>query len=497
MKKSRSLTTYILLIVGLVILINIISERFFFRWDLTADHRYSLSQATKNIVKDLDQMATVTVYFTEDLPAQYSNVRNDIKDLLIEYSNRAHGHLDFEFINPNESEAMEKQAVGEKIQPVVVNVREKDQVKQQRAYMGAVVKVNNEKEVIPLIQSSEGLEYQLSSALKKLSVSDKPKIAFLTGQGEQTQNTMQQVMQQLSVLYDVSAVELTDYCDLRNFKTVMLVAPVDSFSQGAFNALDKYLDNGGNIVIAINRVTGDFSTAQAVGLTTGLEGWLADKGILVEENFVIDQQCGSVGVEENMMGFKVRTNKPFPYFPLSSNFADHPATKGLEQVFFPLVSNIVYEGNDADVVFTSLVKSSAKAGLQTPPLTFEVQRNWTINDFPMKDLTLVASWEKGMSKIVVFGSGNFAVNQQGQQVHPDNVSLFTNAIDWLSDDTGLIELRTKGITARPLDELEDGTKTLLKWLNFLLPIVLVLIYALLQSQKRKFQRMRRMHPRQL
>lgn len=497
MKKSRNLTTNILLIVGSVILLNIISERFFFRWDLTEDNRYSLSKATKNIVKNLDQIATVTVYFTENLPAQYSNLRNDIKNILIEYSNMANGNLDFEFINPNESEALEKQAVGEKIQPVVVNVREKDQIKQQRAYMGVVVKMNNEKEVIPLIQSSEGLEYQLSSALKKLSVTDKPKIAFLTGQGEQSQNTMQQAMQQLSVLYDVSSVELTNYTDLRNFKTVMLVAPTDSFSQGALQSLDQYLNNGGHIVIAINRVLGDFSTAQAIGLSTGLEGWLREKGIVVEENFVIDQQCGSVGVEENMMGFKVRTNKPFPYFPLSNNFADHPATKGLEQVFFPFVSNIVYEGTDTEVVFTSIVKSGSKTGLQTPPFTFEIQKNWTNYDFPMKNLTLAATWEKGMSKMVIFGSGNFVVNIQNQPVHPDNVSLFTNSIDWLSDDTGLIELRTKGITARPLDDLENSTKTLLKWVNFLIPIILVLVYALLRAQKRKFQRLRRMHPRQL
>lgn len=497
MKKSRNLTTHILIIVGAVVLINLISTRLFFRWDLTEDNRYSLSKATKNILKNLDNPATVTVYFTKDLPAQYANVRRDINDILIEYSNLSGGHLFFEFINPNESEELEKKAMGEKIQPVVVNIREKDQVKQQRAYMGAVVKIGEEKEVIPVIQSSEGLEYKLSSAIKKLSVTNKPKIAFLTGHGEQGKATMQQVMQQLSVLYDVAEVPLDNYTDLRNYKTVMLVAPSDSFSQGALNSLEKYLNNGGHIIIAMNRVRGDFSTAQGYGLSTGLEGWLSEKGVVVEENFVIDQQCGSVGVEENMMGFKVRTNKPFPYFPLSKNLANHPITKGIEQVIFPLVSNIVYEGNDTEVVFTSIVKSSSKAGLQTPPLTFEVQKNWTVQDFPMSDLTLAATWEKGLCKMVIFGNGNFAVNQQNQQVNPENLNLFTNAVDWLSDDTGLIELRTKGLSSRPLDDLEAGTKTLIKWANFLIPIVLVLIYALLRAQKRKMQRLKRMHKGQL
>ncbi|MCZ7612722.1 MAG: hypothetical protein M5T52_04040 [Ignavibacteriaceae bacterium] len=73
------------------------------------------------------------------------------------------------------------------------------------------------------------------------------------------------------------------------------------------------------------------------------------------------------------------------------------------------------------------------------------------------------------------------------ELSEDNISLMSNAIDWLSDDTGLIELRTKGVTSRPLDpSLEDGTKTLLKYLNFLLPIVLIIVYGVIRFQiKRK------------
>ena len=72
------------------------------------------------------------------------------------------------------------------------------------------------------------------------------------------------------------------------------------------------------------------------------------------------------------------------------------------------------------------------------------------------------------AKLVVIGDGDFAVNGQGQQAQqltPDNVNLLVNAVDWLSDDTGLIELRTRGITSRMLDQIEDGKKNFLKWLN--------------------------------
>jgi hypothetical protein len=70
-----------------------------------------------------------------------------------------------------------------------------------------------------------------------------------------------------------------------------------------------------------------------------------------------------------------------------------------------------------------------------------------------------------------------------------------NSIDWLSDDTGLIELRTKGVSSRPIDELEDGRRSFLKYLNFLLPIALILVYGFIRGQKSKNMRLRRMQER--
>ena len=92
----------------------------------------------------------------------------------------------------------------------------------------------------------------------------------------------------------------------------------------------------------------------------------------------------------------------------------------------------------------------------------------------------------------MIGDGDFPVNQGRQQINKDNVSLMVNSIDFLSDDTGLIELRTRGITSRPLKELSDGKKMVLKYLNFLLPIILVLIYALYRFERNRKIRMQRM-----
>ena len=87
MKNRKSITTQILLIIAVLVVINILSERFFFRLDFTEDGRYTLSKATKDILKQLEEPVTVTAYFTEELPPDLAVTRSDFKDLLVEYAN--------------------------------------------------------------------------------------------------------------------------------------------------------------------------------------------------------------------------------------------------------------------------------------------------------------------------------------------------------------------------------------------------------------------------
>jgi hypothetical protein len=192
--------------------------------------------------------------------------------------------------------------------------------------------------------------------------------------------------------------------------------------------------------------------------------------------------------------FVMNTPVKFPYLPTITNYADHPITEGLEAVMFPFVSPVTIIPGDTTVMMYPLAYTSERSGVQSPPLYFDVMKNWTQSDFGNSSLAVAAVIEGKIvgdfeSKIVVFGDGDFAVNgegQQAQQLQADNISLMANAIDWLSDDTGLIELRTKGVTARPLDQsLEDGTKAFLKYLNFLLPLVLVVLYGTFRFQQRR------------
>lgn len=492
--------TQVLLMVGIVIVVNIISDQLYFRLDLTADQSYTLSKATKNILKSLEEPVTVTAYFTEEVPPQLMQARTDFKDMLTEYATYAKGNIVYEFIDPNKDEESERKAMQEGIMPNIVNVRERDQMMQKRVFMGAVLKMGNNKELIPVVQSGTAMEYALSSSIKKLSVTDKPLIAFVQGHGEPTLGAMQQVMVSLGVLYSVQEVNLDNLSgNLGQYATIAIVAPQDTIPPRQLEMLDQYLAGGGNLFIAYNKVKGDFTTVSGSSVYTGIEDWLSRKGLFVDNNFLVDATCGSVGVQQQAGFMSYTTNINFPYLPVIQKFADHPVTKGLEQVLLPFASTIQYSG-DTSSSFTPLAFSSAKSGTLNPPVYFDINKRWTDKDFPLSNLTVAGVLTGRLagsaeSSIMLVGDGDFPVNGEGQrpqQLQPDNVNLMVNGIEWLSDETGLIDLRTKAITARPLKDIEEGKALFLKWLNFLLPIILIILYGVIRSQRNRSLRVKRM-----
>jgi gliding-associated putative ABC transporter substrate-binding component GldG len=498
MNRKNSVIIYILIVAGILVLINILAARFFYRIDLTEDKRYTLSDATKDILKNLNDPVTVSAYFSEGLPPNIDKARRDFKELLSEFETISRGKVVYEFINPNKDKQIEQEALQNGISPVVINVREKDQSVQKKAFLGAILKYGEKKEVIPFIQPGSAMEYSIASGIKKLTLDEKNLIGFIQGHGEPSTMMMQQAMQSLNVLNEVEGVNLTDSTYLPKYETLALIAPTDSIPEEHFKMLEKYLAGGGNMVVAVNRVDGDLNQGMGTDINTGLESWLAEKGIEVEGSFIVDANCGAVSVVQQQGMFSFTTQVDFPYLPVFNTFNEHPVTSGLETVVMQFASPVKYTG-DSSLTFTPLVYSSESSGTQVVPVFFNIEKKWGDNDFPMQGIVVAGVLEGNIAgnnnaRMIVIGDGDFAVNGQGQQAQqltPDNVNLLVNSVDWLSDDTGLIELRTRGITSRLLKQVEDGKKNFLKWLNVLLPVIFILVYGVLRSQRNRILRDKR------
>jgi gliding-associated putative ABC transporter substrate-binding component GldG len=493
-----------LLMVGIIIALNFLIQPINIRFDLTKNKQYTLSPASKQILGNLKDQITVTAYFSDGLPPDVSKVKRDFQDLLVELSAISKGKMDFKFVSPD-SDAIKQEAANNGIQPLMINVREKDQVKQQQAFLGAVIKSGTDTELIPYVQPGASMEYDLVAAIKKLTLQNKPKLAFIQGHGEASFNELSQVIASLSQLYDIQQIDLRSQpLDPDSVKVAVIVGSKTPFNAEELQQLDNYFLSGGSVVLAVNRMEIDMQSAMAIPSQTGLEYWLESKGIRIDTSLVLDVQCGSVTVPQYMGSLQVNTQVQFPYLPLAVTFADHPAVKGMQQVLFPYVSPIDFRATLPQTKFTPLVFSSDKSGRALAPVTLSVgDKKWTQADFPLENQILAGLFEQTntngpSSKMIVFGDADFALsNEKGKSVSDMNINLLVNSIDWLGDESGLINLRGKVVASKPIQAkylLEESSHQieLIKWGNVLLPVLLLLLFGMYTFQRNKRLRNRRM-----
>ncbi|HEX7401259.1 MAG TPA: GldG family protein, partial [candidate division Zixibacteria bacterium] len=158
--------TTLVLIVAILLVFNLISVNLFTRLDLTEGRVFSLSPATQNVLKNLDDRLIAKMYFTKDLPPPYNGYARYLKDQLEEYQAYAQGKLKLEMIDPSEEgKEMEAQRYG--VPPLQVNAMENDKIEIKKVYMGLVLLFEDRKEVIPVVQNIAGLEYDLTSTIKR------------------------------------------------------------------------------------------------------------------------------------------------------------------------------------------------------------------------------------------------------------------------------------------------------------------------------------------
>ena len=511
LKNRRESTLQLLLVVGIVVAANILAEEMVLRFDLTEDNRYTLSDASRDIAESLDDPVTVTAYFSENLPPQLSQAEDEFQNFLEEFRAYSGGNLEYEFINPNESDQAEQEAQQAGVRPVMIDVRERDQISQKRAYLGAVFRYEEKREVVPVIRPGSALEYTIASTIKRLTIEDKPRIGLLQGHGEPTQQEMAEISGELSQQYELTEVSGLDTAAVpADIEVLLVVAPGEELSQEELVQIDQYIMAGGRAVFAINRIQADPQRGTANPLATGIERLLAEYNIPVNPDLLRDGNGARIQVQQRQGAFTVVNQVEYPYLPLITNFGDHPVSKGLETVLFQFVSSIDTTQVDTSQSLTVLAKSSGEAGLASGRFNLNPMQSWSQRNFGQADIPLATAVEgtfrsafAGVDTVqvplersretamIVFGDGDFAINGQGQQqqrLPEDNINLMVNSVDWLADDTGLIALRTKGVTNRPLESVSETTKTTLKYLNTFFPILLVVGYGVYRYQRRKVRR---------
>ena len=503
MKKHKTQTiARIALILGILVVLNIISIRLFGRLDLTSQKVYTLSDASKNMVGALDDRVTLKAYFTEDLPAPYNSNRRAVLDILNEYKAYAKGNLQYEFINP-QGEKGEQDAQQQGIAPVQVQVVNEDKLEVKRGYLGLVMLYEDRKEVLPVVQNLSSLEYDISSALKRLTTRTKKKIGYATGHGEADISAMRQTYQAVSSQYDLTPVDLSKGEPVpSDIAALLVISPQSRFQDSAKYQLDQYLMRGGRIAFLLNRVNANLQMRMGQPVDLGLEDMLQQYGTRVNPDLVRDVQCANISVLQQQGGFTFQSQVPFPYIPVASNFnANNPIVKDLQSVFFHFVSSVDTSGAAGKGLKTEvLVRSSKRSGRQTGFFLIDPFQRYTPADLAEDGIPLAAIVHGSFrslfvgkqpaaviasspeTRIVVVGDGDFMKDDfLGNR---GNLTFLANIVDYLADDAGLITIRSKNVATPPLEQVSDGTKRLLKYADLIGPPILIVAYGLFRWRRR-------------
>jgi len=210
---KKKLTIDIIILIAILIFVNLISLTIFKRFDLSKGKIYSLSTSSKIAVKELDNRLIIKAYFSKNMPGEYADSRRFVQDILSEYQAYSQGNLKFEFLDPADEQELKKEAQQNGIMPVSMRVIENDKLEIREVYMGLVFHYQDKIESLPMIKNTQGLEYDVTGKIKKISATGLKKIAIfdlekdapqqIPGQ-QQTGNAFATITQFLSESYEIS-----------------------------------------------------------------------------------------------------------------------------------------------------------------------------------------------------------------------------------------------------------------------------------------------------
>ena len=393
MKKKQygNQTINFIFVISILVVLNLLSLNIFYRLDLTKGSIYSLSKSSKKTVENLKDNLVIKAYFTKNLPNQYADSRRYTRDLLSEYQAYSHGKLRFEFIDPKDEDKLKIEARQNHISPVSMKVVENDKVEIREVYMGLAFLYEDKTETIPLIKNTQGLEYDITTTLKRITSQNLAKVAFFTTDNQpemmqnpymQNQDEFKDAKQFLSSNYQMEKTDLNAPVD-STITTMVVTSISDSLSNQQLYNLDQFLMHGGNLVIFQQTIDTDLQRQTASPIKSNIFDLLKHYGVKLKNNLVSDAECGQVTVQERRGIFTMNTPVAYPFFPIVHDTdSKNPIVTGIYNVQFIITSEIDTTRIHQGVKFTSLLKSSNHSGETSGP-----RYDISFNKFKGQDLT--------------------------------------------------------------------------------------------------------------
>jgi ABC-2 type transport system permease protein len=391
--RKRDLINFGIL-VAVVVIINVIGSSMVMRLDLTAEKRFTLADITRNFLYGMDEPVYARVYLAGDLNVGFSRLSNSVEEKLEEFDVYAGSNLDYQFIDPNDSDDESQRAVEYLkelgLDPVPVYEAKEDGSRSRTLVYPYLVFRSGEADIaVNLLENMPGqsgaenlnisievLEYKLTDAMRRLLMGEMPRIAFLEGHGEYDEVDVIDITDALSQYYQVdrgnpgSSPEM-----LEPYKALIVAGPRKTFSEDEKFAIDQYIMHGGRVLWLVDAIGTTMDSLrtdmQTVGLPldVNLNDQLFRYGFRINPVLVQDVQAGMIPVNVAPPGQSSQfVPMPWVFSPLLNTNSRHPVTRNVNLVKGEFASSIDTVGGALNTVATPLLVTSRNSRIMESPV---------------------------------------------------------------------------------------------------------------------------------
>ncbi len=525
---------YATFVIGAIVVFNLLSTRVFGRVDLTEAHIYTLSQPSKDLVKQLPDTMTVKAFISKDLPEQggVKTLARYVRDLIDEYRSSSNGKFRWEAIDPTTDKKLEEEASRCKVQKVQIQVLQQQKFAIGTHYIGLCFMYGDKVEAIPQVLAAEGLEYQISALIKQLTTK-KRKVAFTTGHGEaDVSQGFQALKQDLEQQFDVTTVALQTGEIAPEVDALVVGGPKQPIDEKGQRKIDEFVMQGKGVVFLVDGMAmqapqgmgGQMQIKMGQANETGLAKILEAYGFKVGQDFVFDKQAAPGPIDVD--GRQMLANAPMFVGVEMEKAKDLMVLEGIKGAVFPFSSSVELVGPLADGKTPAGAKlwklaSSSKDSwkhtgffMVTPGMKFEETKDkgpfalgyafmGKLNSAFLPPPASTAdgppansgpSFSKKPVRLVVIGDSDFANDEYTRlgrflPFYTAGAQLLYNSIAWTLEDEALTPLRAKTMQQRPLKVSSDAQASVIQWLNVLgLPLAFC-FYGVVRWRIRRARRL--------
>lgn len=387
------------LVLLIILMINLISGKVFFRLDLTTEKRYTISDDTKNILRNLDDVVFIRIYLDGDLNIPLKSFQKNIIELLDEFKVYGRSNFEYELVDPFEGlsipdqENVKLELDSKGIKVTQINQRKKDGSRINKLIVpGGMVIFNGVEIPVNLLMnnprksaeqnlnnSKEALEFHLISSIKNITALITKKIAFIEGHGEWPGPFIGDIMSELSKTFQIDRGAINGQAHiLDSYAAIIIAGAVQEFSEQDKYVIDQYVMQGGKILWLLDAVNVDFdslATGYSVALPNNLnlDDMFFRYGVRLNRDIIQDLQSSALLVNVALRGEEPKFQpEQWIYYPLINPKKSHNITSNLNRILLQYASSIDTISARTAIRKTPLLTSSIYSRVLTVPRVIEL-----------------------------------------------------------------------------------------------------------------------------